>query len=116
MPPVSSPVLISEAKSRGVGGGNGNRRSTANRALLFLIGILIVLPLLQFFVPLRTAIKIGADEDWELSKATLSLNGYHFYTEVWNDQPLLHTWIITKLVKHVSPSVLGPRLVTSAFA
>ena len=43
------------------------------------------------------------------------MKGYHFYTEVWNDQPLLHTFLITQVLKHVSPSVLGPRLVTSAF-
>src|SRR5439155_6371516 len=64
------------------------------RSLILLIVVLSLFLGLQFFVPLRTAIKIGADEDWELSKATLVLNGYHFYTEVWNDQPLLHTFII----------------------
>ncbi len=33
-----------------------------------------------------------------------------------NDQPLLHTFIITQVLRYLSPSVLGPRLVTSAFA
>jgi len=71
---------------------------------------------LQSSIPLRTAVKIGADEDWELSKAVLALNGFRFYTEVWNDQPLLHTSIITNVLKHLSPSVLSARLVTSAFS
>src|SRR6266496_695148 len=79
---------------------------------LFLVGFVLV----QCFLPLRTAIKMGADEDFELAKATLWLKCYHFYTEVWNDQPLLHTFLITQVLKHLSLSVLGPRLVTSAFA
>src|ERR1041384_4538691 len=81
-----------------------------------LVSLLLAFVLLQCGLPLRTAIKIGADEDFELAKATLSLKGYHFYTEVWNDQPLLHTFLITQFLKRLSPSVLGPRLVTSAFA
>jgi len=81
-------------------------------SVLLVCGFLALL----FLIPLRTGVKIGADEDWELSKATLSVNGYKFYTEVWNDQPLLHTAIITQILKYVSYSVLGPRLVTSGFA
>jgi hypothetical protein len=63
-----------------------------------------------------TSIKVGADEDYELSKAILYVKGFHFYTEIWNDQPLLHTAIIAGILKHASPSVLGPRLVTCAFS
>jgi hypothetical protein len=114
------PILAPEPKQRLLHGEIKSARlihsSRSTRAFLLLVIALALLVGLQFFVPIRTAIKIGADEDWELSKATLSLNGYHFYTDVWNDQPLLHTWIITNLLKHVSPTVLGPRLVTSAFA
>ena len=83
---------------------------------VFVLGLLLTGFLgLQSLLPLGTAIKIGADEDFEYAKATLWLKGYHFYTEVWNDQPLLHTFWITQVLKLVSPSVLGPRLVTSAF-
>jgi hypothetical protein len=78
--------------------------------------LLLVFTFVQLFLPLRTAVKIGADEDYELSKVTLSLKGYKFYSEVWNDQPLLHTFIVTKVVKNLSPSVLAARLVTSAFS
>ncbi len=59
---------------------------------------------------------IGADEGFELAKATLCLKGYTLYNEVWNDQPPLHTFLITQILKHISPSVLGPRLRTSVFA
>jgi hypothetical protein len=114
MPSATSPISIAAVGPDGVLAQHSLRRA-CSRSLL-LVGVLVLLVVLQCFIPLRTAIKIGADEDWELSKATLSLHGYHFYTDVWNYQPLLHTWIVTKVLIHVSPSVLGPRLVTSAFA
>jgi hypothetical protein len=66
-------------------------------------------------VPLRTAVQIGADEGFELAKATECLHGHKLYTEVWNDQPPLHTYLVTKLLGWVSHSVLVPRLVTSMF-
>ncbi len=78
-----------------------------------LLGLFVLLhPLL----PLATAVKIGADEDFELSKATLCLKGFHLYTEIWNDQPPLDTFIITQVLKHISLSVLGPRLLTVGFS
>ena len=71
---------------------------------------------LQCFLPLRTAILIGADEGFELAKATLCLKGYRLYADVWNDQPPLHTFLITQVLKQLTPSILGPRLMTSVFA
>lgn len=85
----------------------------AAMGLMLLLGAFC---LLLGFVPLRTAVQIGADEGFELAKATLCLHGHRLYTEVWNDQPPLHTFLLTQLLKHVSPSVLGPRLVTCGFA
>jgi hypothetical protein len=64
---------------------------------------------------LDTTVKIGADEDYELSKALLYARGFRFYTEVWNDQPLLHTAIVSSVLNHNSPSVLGPRMITLGF-
>jgi hypothetical protein len=69
---------------------------------------------LQCCLPLGTAVKIGADEDYELSKAVLCLNGHHLYTEVWSDQPPLYVSLLTVILKHFSPAVLGPRLLTTA--
>src|SRR6266404_2532145 len=73
---------------------------------LLLAGFLIF----ESFIPLRTTVQIGADEGFELAKATLCLKGHHLYTEVWNDQPPLHTFLVTQTLKRVSPSILGPRL------
>lgn len=89
-------------------------RATLKRFVLLAV-LLAVFMVLQFLLPLRTAIQIGADEGFELAKATLCLKGYKLYTEVWNDQPPLHTLLITQILKHLSSSILGPRLLTSAF-
>jgi hypothetical protein len=67
-------------------------------------------------LPLRTAVRLGADEDFELAKATLSLNGDKLYSEVWNDQPPLHTFLTVLVMKWLGASILGPRLLTTVFA
>ena len=71
---------------------------------------------LQWFLPLRTAILIGADEGFEVAKATLWLKGYSLYTDVWNDQPPLHTFLLMETLRHFSSTMLGPRLLTGGFA
>jgi hypothetical protein len=71
---------------------------------------------LQSFLPLSTAILIGSDEGFEVAKATLSLKGYKLYTDIWNDQPPLHTFLLTETIRHFSSTMLGPRLMTSGFA
>ena len=82
-----------------------------------ILGVLLAAYLItESFIPLRTAVQIGADEGFELAKATLCLHGQHLYTDVWNDQPPLHTFLVTQILKHVSQSVLGPRLLTVSFA
>src|SRR6266498_1053570 len=86
------------------------------RPVVILALLLIAFFLIQSCLPLRTAVQIGADEGFELAKATLSLKGYRLYTEVWNDQPPLHTFLIKQILKHISRSILGPRLVTTGFA
>jgi hypothetical protein len=72
--------------------------------------------LLQMFLRLRTTIILGADEGFELAKATLCLKGYHLYSEIWNDQPPLLTVLVTAVLRQLSPTALGPRLLTGSFA
>jgi hypothetical protein len=55
--------------------------------------------LLECLVPLRTAVQIGGDEGFELAKATLCSKGFRLYEQVWNDQPPLHTWLVTKVIQ-----------------
>ena len=91
-------------------------RIVAWRQSIVLSSLLAAFLGLHSLLPLGTAIKIGADEDGELSKATLYTHGYKLYSEVWDDQPPLHTFIDANLLRHVSHSVLVPRLLTVAFA
>src|SRR6266498_3707868 len=85
------------------------------KPVALLVVALAAFVVLQFLLPLRTAVQIGADEGFELAKATLCLKGYKLYTEVWYDQPPLHTFLTTQILKRLSPSILGPRLATSVF-
>ena len=85
------------------------------KTLLCLLVLLLLFGLAQCVLPLRTAVQIGADEGFELAKATLCAHGHELYTEVWNDQPPLHTFLVMQVVKHVSNSVLAARLVTTGF-
>lgn len=80
-----------------------------------MVCLLLIFVFLQCLLPVRTALKIGADEGFELAKATLCLKGYKLYTEVWNDQPPLHTFLISQVMKDFPHSIFGPRLLTSAF-
>ena len=94
----------------------GAQSLARGKAVVILSVLLAGFTGLQCLLPLSTAIKIGADEDYELSKATLCNHGYKLYTEIWNDQPPLVTFIIARLVQHAPHSVLAPRLLTVAFA
>lgn len=85
------------------------------KSAMTLAMLLVAFALIQLWLPLKTVIQIGADEGFELAKATLCLKGSKLYSEVWNDQPPLHTFLITQILEHLSPSILGPRLLTSLF-
>jgi hypothetical protein len=85
-------------------------------AMVIAVILLVAFFLLQRRIPLGTAVQIGADEGFEVAKATLCLHGHKLYSEVWNDQPPLHTWLVTQVLKHLTPAIWGPRLLTAAFA
>src|ERR1035441_7824256 len=89
-------------------------KAAFSRPVVVLGLMLVVFVALQCCLPLATAVKIGADEDYELSKAVLCLNGHRLYTEVWSDQPPLYVSLLTVILKHFSPAVLGSRLLTTA--
>jgi hypothetical protein len=70
---------------------------------LALASVLVIFAGLLNFVPLRTTVQIGADEGFELAKTTLCLNGYKLYTDIWDDHPPLHTWLLVKSVPWSGP-------------
>lgn len=63
-------------------------------------------------MPIGTSLEIGPDEGLELSKCVLCLRGSALYTEIWDDQPPLYTWLTVQLAKHLSCSILWPRLLS----
>jgi hypothetical protein len=71
---------------------------------------------LETLVPLASAIRLGADEDFELSKTLLYLKGFHLYSEVWVDQPPLYTCWLAWMVRHAAIPILGARLLTVGLA
>src|SRR5579883_1986196 len=85
-------------------------------SLASLAVLLVAFFYLELRLPLSTATKIGQDEDYELSKATLVNHGYNLYSEIWNDQPPLITVMIAKLTKWWPQSILAPRLMTVCFS
>lgn len=83
---------------------------------LSLTLVLSLFVLAECFVPLKRNFQIGIDEGMELAKATLCAKGYHLYSQVWNDQPPLHTFLVSSVLKYISWSILMPRLLTVGFA
>lgn len=67
-------------------------------------------------LPLRTAFELGSDEGFELMKAFLVSCGHPLYTEVWNDQPPLHTHFLALLFRLFGPSAYVGRLLSVGFA
>src|ERR1035438_5758424 len=55
-------------------------------ASVVLAGLVAAFLLLQSRAPLGTAIQIGADEGFDLAKATLCLHGHRLYSEVWRSE------------------------------
>jgi hypothetical protein len=85
---------------------------TQSRLILVSISITLLLGSYLAFdcvIPLRTSVQIGGDEGFELAKAVLWTKGYKLYEQVWNDQPPLHTWILTKVLRHTHA---GPKSTT----
>ena len=91
-------------------------RGISATSLIAITVLVVVFCGLVSLLPLRTTVQLGGDEGFELAKATLCLKGYHLYTDVWNDQPPFHTFLITETLKHISPSFIGPRLISVGFA
>ncbi len=78
-------------------------------AMVIAAILMVAFFLLQSRIPLGTAVQIGADEGFEVAKATLCLHRHKLYSEVWNDQPPLFTWLVTQVLKHPTPAILATR-------
>lgn len=106
---------VRAGSARGNSGAQGTDAPYRSARPIFIVAVLLgAFFLLQSWIPLRSAVQIGADEGFEVAKATLCLHGHRLYSEVWNDQPPLHTWLITQVLKLQSRN-RSSRLVTPTF-
>lgn len=104
--------------------GNATRRRPENPALWHLRwNILAGLSLLVGFGALICivaqpwrALQLGRDEGYELMKAFLVSQGHPLYSQVWNDQPPLHTELVALLFRVLGPSAGAARVLTVMFA
>lgn len=78
-----------------------------------LVGVLLVIAAAVLFgCPLASRIEFGGDEGYELQKALLMNRGWTLYREVWNDQPPLHTWLLSQLFRLGGEQALWGRLLS----
>src|ERR1044071_2269681 len=82
------------------------------------LGWLLILASAVFFAlsaPIREGFIFGGDEGYELYKGFLFEKGFALYSEIWNDQPPLHTWLLAALFHITGPSLLAARLAALGF-
>jgi hypothetical protein len=75
-----------------------------------------MLALVYSLLPLRTALELGGDEGYELTKGFLCSKGYVMYKDIWCDQPPVFPMLLGQVFRAVGPSILAARLVTVGFA
>jgi len=70
-----------------------------------------------WFMPINQVFQFDAyDEGIELIKATLRLDGFTMYTQMWNDQPPMSTVILSFWLGMFGKSILAARLLTLTFS
>jgi 4-amino-4-deoxy-L-arabinose transferase-like glycosyltransferase len=75
-----------------------------------------MLALIYALLTLGTALELGGDEGYELTKGFLCSKGYLMYKDIWCDQPPLFPMLLSQVFRAVGPSILAARLVTVGFA
>jgi 4-amino-4-deoxy-L-arabinose transferase-like glycosyltransferase len=60
-------------------------------------------------------VQVGPTEGFEVLKGSLCSHVAHLYSEVWNDQPPLHTWLLATLFNLFGPSMKTARALACGF-
>ena len=81
----------------------------------------IAVPVLYFagmvlFYPFRNAFWMDLDEGINLVKAQMLLRGFGLYTEIWNDQPPLLTYLLAGVMRFLGPRANAGRLLVLLLA
>ena len=88
------------------------RRATSPSGGLVLGVLLVCAVTVLVWCPLRTRLELGGDEGYELQKALLMHRGATLYREIWNDQPPLHTWLLSLMFRVLGEEALWGRLLS----
>jgi hypothetical protein len=71
---------------------------------------------LMIVAPLGRAFQFGSDEGFELMKGWLVSMGHPLYSQIWNDQPPLHTEFLGLVFRVFGPSAFAARCLSVAFS
>ena len=84
---------------------------------LFLVYMLFGFGILTVVIagPVRSAIEVGGDEPYEVTKGLLWAHGYLLYEEIWSDQPPLFTALLGILFRCFGPTIGVARTLSAAF-
>lgn len=93
------------------GGGLANYLQRFGGIALIVCSLAIIFT----FLHLGSALRLGDDEGYEVIKALMCSKGFHLYTDIWNDQPPISTFLLSAAFKLFGPSILTARLVAAAF-
>src|SRR5581483_790912 len=88
------------------------------RLELLLIGLLVTggsAVLIAILPALGSAVQIGPDEHFEVTKAALWARGVALYDPVWNDQPPLYTVLLGIVFRCFGIGIAGARAVAVLF-
>ena len=105
--PASPPAIQTSIELAGEDA--GAPRAPRNIGLFVIVGGVIFVLLATARGPLHSALELGGDECFEVNKAFLWANGYAPYKSFWNDQPPLHTAMLTLLFKLFGPNIAVAR-------
>ena len=82
---------------------------------LFIPAIFFIFAI--YFMPIEQVFQFDtSDEGIELIKASLHLEGFALYTQIWNDQPPLSTIILSSWLSLFGKSIFAARLLTLSFS
>jgi hypothetical protein len=79
------------------------------------LALLAAFCVLYSALPLGTAVEMGGDEGFELSKGALYSRGFVLYKEIWSDQPPLLSVLLGRAFAWFGPSALVARLLAAGF-
>jgi hypothetical protein len=80
-----------------------------------LLAVPVVLLIIYSLLPLRDAFQFAPDEGFEVIKPFMMNKGFRLYSDIWNDQPPVLSYLLCGAFKAFGTSMLTARMVAAAF-